>query len=161
MPQGRLYTVSFTEVAITTAVDMFEIAPADDKPCLVVGLFIGQSTDFAEQSTSQAEQIPFRVIRGHTTSGSGGAAAAEVDVGKSGTAAGFVAETNNTTAATAGTTVDLHCDVWNVFAGYPLWLPEGCEWPVSQADTSLVVRLASAPADSLDVSATLYVVEQG
>ena len=42
-----------------------------------------------------------------------------------------------------------------------LWLPEGCEWELSAADTSLVVRLAAAPADSLTMSGTLFVREQG
>ena len=32
---------------------------------------------------------------------------------------------------------------------------------MTQADTTLVVRLATAPADSLDMSGTLYVREQG
>lgn len=154
----RVYTVSFTEVAVTAAVDLFEIRPADDKPCEVIGLFIAQSSDFGD---AQSEIIPFRVIRGFTTSGSGGATPTPTPTQRSDAAAGFSAETCNTTGATTGTTVDVHADGWNVAAGYPLWIPDGCEWGVTQADTSLVIRLASAPVDSLDISATLYVREQG
>lgn len=158
MAQDRIYTVSFTQVAITTAVDLFELTPADDKPIEILGLFFGQSTDVGDAA---AEQIPYRVIRGHTTSGSGGTAPTPRPLNRSGVAAGFAAEVCNTTAATLGTAVDLHADVINIQAGEKMWLPEGCEWEASQADTTLVVRLAAAPADSITCSGTLYVREQG
>jgi hypothetical protein len=157
MAQGRLYTVSFTAVAVTVAVDLFELTPADDKPISVVGMMWGQSTDVGDAA---AEQIGFRVIRGHTTSGSGGTATTPQFLRGTDGAAGFTCETNNTTAASAGTTVDLHSDVMNVQAGYQLWLPEGCEWRASQANTTLVVRLAAAPADSITTHGTLYVCEE-
>lgn len=155
---GRCYTVSFSGVAVTAAVDLFELSPADDKPIEIYGMEIGQSSDFGD---AQAEQIGFRVIRGHTTSGSGGTATTARPPNRSDTAAGFAAETCNTTAASAGTTVDLHSGVINMQAGYPIWLPEGSEWGASQADTTIVVRLIAAPADSLTLSGTLYVREYG
>lgn len=158
MAQDRIYTVSFSAVAITAAVDVFELTPADDKPIEILGFFWGQSSDFGD---AQAEQIPYKVIRGHTTSGSGGGTATPRPLNRSGAAAGFTAETNNTTAASAGSPVDLHADVINVQAGEKLWLPEGCEWEASQGDTTLVIRLMGAPADSLTASCTLYVREQG
>lgn len=158
MGQDRIYTVSFTGVAITGAVDIFELTPTDDKPIEVFGFFWGQSSDFGDAA---AEQIGYRVIRGHTTSGSGGTATTPRPLNRSGAAAGFTAETNNTTPASVGSTVDLHADVINVQAGEKLWLPEGCEWEASQADTTLVIRLIAAPADSLTTSGTLYVREQG
>jgi hypothetical protein len=154
----RVYTVSFTEVAVTTAVDVFEIRPADDKPCEVIGLFMSQSTDFGD---SASEIIPYRVIRGFTSTGTGGATPTPTPVNRSDGAAGFQADTNNTGAATTGSTVDLHSGAFNIAVGEALWLPEGCEWSVTQADTTLVVRLASAPADSIDLSGTLYVREFG
>lgn len=155
---ARIYTVSFTGIAVTTAVDLFEITPADDKPIEVIGFFWGQSSDVGDAA---AEQIGYRVIRGHTTSGSGGTATTPRPLNRSDVAAGFAAETNNTTAATVGTTVDLHSDVVNMQAGEKLWLPEGCEWGATQADTTLVIRLAAAPADSITTSGTLYVREIG
>lgn len=155
---ARVYVVSFTEVAVSVAVDVFELTPADDKPIEVLGLFMGQSSDFGDAAS---ELLPYRVIRGHTTSGSGGTATTPRPLDRSGSAAGFAAETCNTTAATAGTTVDLHADTFHVATGEKLWLPDGCLWEASQADTTLVVRLASAPVDSLDLSGTLYVREWG
>lgn len=158
MAQDRLYTVSFTGVAVTTAVDIFQLTPADDKPIEILGFFWGQSSDFGD---AQAEQIGYRVVRGHTTTGSGGTSTTPRPLNRSGAAAGFTALTNNTTAATAGSTVDLHADVINVAAGEKLWLPEGCEWEASQGDTTILIRLIAAPADSITTSGTLYVREQG
>lgn len=158
MAQDRIYTVSFTAVSTTTITDFFELTPADDKPIEILGLFLGQGTDFGD---AQAEQREIRVIRGFTTSGSGGTATTPRPLNRSGAAAGFTAETMNTTVATTGTTHDLHADVINLQAGYMLWLPEGCEWECSQADTTMVVRLATAPTDSVTFSGTLYVREQG
>lgn len=150
--------MSFTGTAVTAAVDLFELTPADDKPIEVLGMVIGQSSDFGD---AQAEQIGFRVIRGHTTSGSGGSAPTPRPLNRGDAAAGFTAEVCNTTAASAGTTVDLWADVINMQAGYQVWLPETCEWGASQADTTLVVRLIAAPADSLTISGTLVVREWG
>lgn len=142
MADGRVYSVIATVTAVTAAVDLFEITPADDKPCEVVGLFIGQSSDFGDAA---AEMIPYTVIRGHTTSGSGGSAPTPRPLDRSDVAASFTAEVLNTTAATAGTTHTLHADTFNVQVGEKLWLPQGCEWEVTQADTTLVVRLAGRP----------------
>lgn len=153
---ARTYAVSFTEVATTAATDVFEIRPADDKPIEVIGLFLSQSSEFGD---AQAEVIPYRVIRGHSTSGSGGATPTPSPLDPSGAAAGFSAETNNTTAAKEGTTVDLYAGAFNVAVGEALWLPEGAGWGAVQGNTSLVVRLASIPADSIDLSGTLYVKE--
>lgn len=158
MAQNRIYTVAVNAVASPAAIfDLFEIRPADDKPLEVCGLFIGQSSDFGDAA---AEILALRVIRGFTTSGSGGSTPTPSPLNRSDSAAGFSAETMNTTVATTGTTVDLHNDAFNIQSGYPLWLPEGMEWELSQGDTSLVVRL-SAPADAVTISATLYVREQG
>lgn len=159
MGQARIYTVIFSAVAVTTTVDFFEIRPADDKPVDILGLFIGQSSDFGD---AQAELLPYTVVRGFTTTGSGGASPTPVPVGSSaGVAAGFTAKTCNTTLATTGTTTTPHSDTFHVASGEKLWLPEGCEWGCSQADTSIVVRLGTAPADSLTMSGTLYVKELG
>jgi hypothetical protein len=158
MSLGRPYTVEFEGVAVTAAVDLFEITPADDKPCEVYGLFVYQSSDVGDAA---AENIRYRVIRGHTTSGSGGSAPTPAALDRSGAAAGFTAETCNTTAASAGTTVNLHSGVFNIAVGEQLWLPDGSEWGVSQGNTTLVVRLMAAPADSLTMSGTLYVRELG
>jgi hypothetical protein len=155
---GRIYTVEFEAVAVTAQVDFFELTPADDKPVDILGLFLGQSSDTGDAAE---EILRYRVIRGHTTSGSGGAAPTPTPLRATSSAAGFTAETCNTTIASAGTTTNLHSGTFNVRAGEQLWLPDGCEWSAGQGNTTLVVRLMAAPADSLTMSGTLYVRELG
>lgn len=158
MGNHRIYTVEFEATAVTAQVDFFELTPADDKPVDIVGLFLSQSSDAGD---AQDELLRYRVIRGHTTSGSGGSAPTPRPLNRSDAAAGFAAETLNTTIAASGTTHNLHSDTFNVRGGLQLWLPDGCEWNASQTDTTLVVRLMAAPADSLTMSGTLYVREWG
>lgn len=152
---GRSYSVIFSAVAVTAAQDIFEITPADDKPVNILGLFIGQSSDAAD---AQDEMLQVSIIRGFTTSGSGGSAATPSPLDNIDTAAGFTAEVNNTTVANTGTSVTLHTDTFNVRAGYQVWFPPECYPRATQANTTLVVRI-TAPADSLTMSGTLYVQE--
>jgi hypothetical protein len=155
---GRIYTVPIVATAVTLQVDLWELTPADDKPIEIYGLFISQSSDAKDV---EDEQLAYSVIRGFTTSGSGGSAPTPSQLDRSGAAAGFTAEILNTTLAVTGTTVTLHAGAFNVRAGEPMWLPEGSEWDCSQADTRIVIRLGAAPADSLTISGTVYVRERG
>lgn len=153
---ARMYTVEAEGVAVTAAVDVVELSPADDLPVKICGLFLGQSSDVGDAAE---ELLRYRVIRGHTTGGSGGAAPTPRPLDPNDGAAGFAAETNNTTAASVGTTHNLHSDTFNIRTGEKLWLPEGMEWEADQGDTTLLVRLMAAPADSLTMSLTAYVRE--
>jgi hypothetical protein len=153
---SRIYTVEFEAVAVTAQVDFFEITPADDKPCRILALFLSQSSDVGDAAE---EILRYRIIRGHTTSGSGGAAPTPVVLGPIEAAAGFTAETNNTTIASVGTVTNLHSDAFNIRAGLQLVLTPEMQWGVSQANTTIVVRLMAAPADSLTMSGTIYVEE--
>lgn len=152
---GRTYTVSFDAVAVSAAQDLFEITPADDKPVEIVGLFIAQTSDVGD---AQDEILKYTIIRGYTTSGSGGSAHTPQPLSSIDTAAGFTAEVNNTTVASAGTAVTLHNDAFNVRAGLQLWFPPEARPMASQANTTIVVRIP-APADSLTMSGTIYVRE--
>lgn len=152
---ARCYTVTFNAVAITAAQDLFEITPADDKPVNLLGLFLGQTTDFGD---AQDETLGLQIIRGHATGGSGGSAPTPGPMDGIDTAAGFTAEVNNTTVATTGSTVTLWSDAWNVRAGYGLWFPEGTQPRASQANTTIVVRM-TAPTDSITANGTLVVAE--
>lgn len=155
---GRKYSVAFEGQAVTVAADLFEITPADDKPCRILGMVLSQSSDTGDAAE---EIIRFSMIRGHTVSGSGGASPTPAPLSASGAAAGFSAETCNTTAANTGTTVTLMADTFNIRSGYQVWFPPEAAPEVSQASTSLVVRMMAAPADSLTMSGTLFVEELG
>lgn len=158
MYQPRVYTVVFQAVAITVSQDLFEISPADDKPVQFLGLMLANSTDFGD---AQDEILRWSVIRGFTTSGSGGSAPTPNPTKRSDSAAGFAAEVNNTTKATTGTTKTLHADGFNVRVGCAFWWTPETTPEASQGDTTMVVRLESAPADSITFDGTLYVAEFG
>lgn len=155
---GRIYSVSFEGVAVTVAADLFELTPADDKPIEIVGMFLSQSSDVGDAAE---EMLRLEIIRGYTSSGSGGTSTTPQPIKRSVGAASFTAETCNTTGATTGTAVILHADAFNIRSGYQNWWPEGLEPEASQGDTTILVRMMAAPADSLTLSGTLYVREIG
>lgn len=153
---GRFYTVTFDNVALTTAADLFEITPADDRPVILHALHLSQST---ETGDTAEEMLRINIIRGHTTGGSGGSSATPVPANPGDAAASFTAETSNTTIASAGTTVTVFSEAFNVRSGMvQVWLP-GFQPVVTQANTTLVVRLSSTPADSISFSGTLFLEE--
>jgi hypothetical protein len=155
---SRTYSVVFDNVAVTAAQDFFEITPADDKPVELLGLLLAQSSDTGDAAE---EILRYSIVRGHATSGSGGTAPTPRPLDRRGSAAGFTAEVNNTTIASAGTGVTLLHDCFNVRAGLQVWFPPECYPEASQGDTTIVVRLLSTPADSLTMSGTLFLREQG
>ena len=152
---GRVYAIPFAAVAITAAQDLVEISPADDKPIELIGWHLGQTSDAGD---AQDEQLQLTVIRGHTSSGSGGTSATPAPLNPGDAAASFAAEINNTTIASSGTTVTLFASAWNVRAGSDVWLPEDVRPRASQGNTTLVVRM-SAPADSITANGVFWVRE--
>ena len=154
---GRTYSVICNAVAITAAQDLFEITPADDKPCEIVSIEIGQTTEAGDAAD---EMLGVQIIRGFTGSGSGGTAATPAPMRPADTAAGFTAEVNNTTLANTGTTATLHSAAFNVRAGWMFIPPLDARPVVNQGNTTMVVRL-TAPVDSVTFNATMVVRELG
>ena len=158
MEAGRAYPVTWdAATAITTAIDIFEILPADDKPVILDELTIWQTSDFGD---AQDEVLQVQVIIGYTTSGSGGAAGTVGRLFAGNVAASFTAECRNTTVATVGTPYIVHADGWNVRAPY-IWTPLPNWRPVGTQAIPLYVRLPVAPADSLTMNAMIKIREIG
>jgi hypothetical protein len=153
---GRVYSVNFENVAVTAAQDFFEISPADDHPVKLLGLFLSQSTEVGDAAE---EMMRVQVIRGHTSSGSGGSAQTPVPVDPGSPAAGFAAEVNNTTIAASGSTVILHSETFNERTGMAMWWTPETAPMAHQGNTTIVVRLLANPADSVTMGGTLYVEE--
>jgi len=154
---SRLYTVTFAGVAVTAQQDFFEVVAAAGKNCRIRALYLSQSSDVGDAAE---EGLSILLKSGSTTSGSGGSTPTPVPMNVTDAAAGFTAEANNTTKATAGTIVTHHADNWNIRVPYQLILPpEFCvELTGSRRFT---VELGTTPADSLTISGTLYVEEFG
>lgn len=153
-----VYTVSFDQQTIAAAsgdYDLFEIVPAANKPVEVVALSLGNKSEIGD---AQDEMLAYSIVRGNTTS-SNGTSATPQPTDPSDGAASFTAETVGSTPATAGTSVTLLADTFNVRAGLMLVLPPEMRPKVSQANTGLYVRLTTAVADDLTLSGTLWVRE--
>jgi hypothetical protein len=156
---ARVYSVEFEAQTIAAAsgdVDLFYIAPADDKPVCIVGMVAKTTSELQE---AQEEWLRWRIIRGHATVGSGGAAATARPVNENDIAAGFTARTLDTTIASAGTAVNMHSDAFQVRIGEVFWPPPEARIMCAQTATTIVVRLMAAVADDVTASGTLYVGE--
>lgn len=155
----RAYTVEFDGVTWTNGqgdIDIFSILPATQKPLELVAIEIAQSSELQE---AQEEQLRLRTIRGHTTVGSGGAAATARPTSPNDSAAGATCRTNDTTIASAGTGVNLWSTSFNVRVGYA-WgpVPAGLGIWVANAEY-LVVRLMAAVTDDIVASGTCAFIE--
>lgn len=155
---GRIYYVSWdAATAVTTILDIFEFAPADDKPILIHELHLWQTSDVGDAAE---EILGLSWRRRYTNSGSGGGTAVAIP-NETDTAAGFSLECRNTTVANAGTPDIVPLDGWNVRVPY-IWTPAEADRPFcSQPMTQWVWRLDAAPADSLTCNAMAIVEERG
>lgn len=155
---GRRYNIPFDNVSVSAAQDFWEIQPADDKPVRIMKVRLSNVGGTADAGDAQEELWRLSIVRGHTTSGSGGSSPTVSNVDRNGASAGFTAEINNTTiASTSGTTV------WT--GGFNVRVPDVWEWTpeeritASQADTTIVFRLLSTPADAVSMSGVMTVEE--
>jgi hypothetical protein len=123
---------------------------------LIHAIYLSQSSDVGDAAE---EMLRVKIIRGHTTSGSGGSAATPRPLDPNSPAAAMTAEVNNTTIASVGTAVDLHAEAFNIRSGWVFMPTPEARPKANQGNTTIVVRLMAAPADSLSVSGTLIVEE--
>ena len=156
---GRIYSATFDNVTVTNASgtqDWFELAPGTQKPVKVHAIFISQSSDVGDAAE---EILRYKVIRGHTTSGSGGTTVVPPPAdGNDTAAADSTLEVNNTTIASAGTAVDLHSEAFNIRVGLQLIFTPEMRPRVENAEL-LVVRMMSTVVDDLSMNGTIYFEE--
>lgn len=152
---GRKYAVTFSAVAVTAAQDLFDLAPASNKPVAIVSISLGQTTDSGD---AQDEQLQITLVRGNSTVGSGGSSATAAPLSPADTASGVTGRVNDTTVATSGTAVTLHTDVWNVRAGYTFMFPPDARPTCTSTETRICLR-QTAPADSVTMSGTIVFEE--
>lgn len=155
---ARMYSAAFESQAVTTAVDLFEIAAPSTAVVVIHSIIVGQSSDAGD---SQAEMLPITVKRA-ATSGSGGMSltAAKMQTGLA--SAGATVEALNTTRANAGSpsALAIIADTFNVQGGWQkIFTPE--ERIVLSPSERLVVGLEAAPSDSLTMSGTIVWEEIG
>jgi hypothetical protein len=148
-------------IVLSAEQDILEITVTEGRPCQLVGLTIAQ-VGTADMGDAQDESVMIRVICGFTTPGNGSTTGREF-LRPADPSPGFTARfgLSTNTLANAGSPRTVLCDAFNVRAGYQFWWPAGVEpTVVNTGGTSqlAVVRL-SAPADPINIVATLYVRE--
>ena len=153
---GRMYAINLSPTAITVAADLVEISPADDLPVLIHGFRVWQTTDTGDAAE---ELITLSWIRGYTTSGSGGSAGSAVPKNHRDAAAGFACEVGNTTAANTGTAVTAYSTGWNVRAPLEVVFTPEQRIRADQGNTTILLRMGAAPADSLTIGVSVDVEE--
>jgi hypothetical protein len=157
------FTATFSAVTVSAAQDVFEIVAHASSRVAICEILLGQYSDAGD---AEAELVGVQVIRGYTTSGSGGDSVTPANLAPWGRAAVTTVERNNTTVAKDGTGVVLLADVMNVQAGWayrPQYDPTN---PVSDeriwldVGDRLVVRI-TAPGDAVTMNGTIKFQEAG
>jgi hypothetical protein len=153
-----VYSAPMDALAFTAATDVFEITPAADRPILIYGMQLGQTTDLGDAN----EEVLRIGLYTDVSAGATGTALTEVPYSNE-SALGAVTTAvvaNRGTPSTGGTLIDII--PWNI--RIPLnWFPIpelrvklsaiAAEGPTSS------FRLMSAPGDSITVSGCLYWTE--
>jgi hypothetical protein len=154
----RVYTINGGPTANTVKIDFFSISPADDIPCSIHAVYIGQTSEFGD---AQDENLEVFLTRGGTamTAGSGGSAPTPQPLSSKEQAAGFTARALDTTIATFTSGVVVHRDAFNVRAGWQYIPAPEDRIVVSQANGGLSCSLNAAPADSVTWTITAYIGE--
>lgn len=152
-----VYTVQFNGVAATAQQDLFEIVGHASKPYVILGYSLSQTTEVGDAAE---EQLLILLKSGQTTSGSGGSAPTPVANDSSGGSAGFTAEVNNTTKASAGTIVTHEARAWNVRGPFDVLYTQEQQL-VMAAGRRATLELASTPADSITINGTMWIQEIG
>jgi hypothetical protein len=152
---GRVYTATFSGVAVTAAQDLFELTLPADMVVRILSCRIGQTSDAGDAA---AEMLPIAITR-YATNGSGGSSGVTSRPHHSGDAASTVTvDTNNTTQG--GTPVVVLADAWNVQAGW-LYQPPPDEMIYASPNSIIAIELPSAPADSITMEGSITFEEIG
>lgn len=163
MAGTRQYSVAFENVAITAVQDLFNIAPAADKPIKLYGLTLANVGGAADAGDAQEEmlRISIRRMLATVTNGTGGTTPTPVPLDQIDTASGATVRANDATtrASTSGTNHLWLPDGWNVRIPYAQWFPPEFCLEASLSTTRIIIGLDTAPADSLSVSGCAFFEE--
>ena len=154
---GRIYTVQFTDVAVTAQQDLFEIVAPADAVVAIHDIHLSQNTEVADAAE---EQLLLLLKSGQTTSGSGGTTPTAVPKEFGDAAFGGTTEVNNTTKASVGTIVTHYPWNWNVRVPFDrIFTPE--TRPILSPSRRATLELAKTPADSITMSGSITFEEIG
>lgn len=148
----RMYSVSFTDVAVSAAQDFFQIE-AVTVPATIHAIYLSQNSDVGDAA---AENLTVR-IRRVTDALTNVTAEAQCDTGDAAALADL--NVNDTTPLTTGAQT-LHPECWNIATPFVYLPPPELRIIVPVGDV-VTVNLVSAPADAITMSGVMYFSEQG
>ena len=155
MSTGRVYTVVFTDVAISATQDLFNFTSTSGMAIRLRRLILNQKT----LTAWEAKGFTIKILPATVTAGSGGSTPTPQKLTTTAAAATFTAHANDTTAATtSGTAVTSHSDDWVFLNGVDLLVPLGMN-VIAGPSQAIAVNLTTAPSASMTASGTAYIEE--
>ncbi len=148
----RMYTVSFTEVAVTAQQDLFQVE-ANTVPAVIHGVTLSQTSDVGD---SAAENLSIMIAR-VTDVVTDDLATVQADKGDATQLADVAI--NETSELTTGIEI-YHSEAWNIALPF-IWMPPPEMRLIVEIGNTVVVNLNTTPADSLTMSGTIYFSESG
>ncbi len=149
---GRMYSVSFTEVAVTAQQDLFQIE-AVTVPAIIHAVYLSQTSDLGD-AASEGLSI---LIRRVTDALVNVTAEAQCDPGDAAALADL--NVNDTTELVTGA-ANVHSEAWNILTPF-VYLPPPELRIVVDVGNCITVNLNTTPADSITMSGTMYFEEVG
>lgn len=152
---SRIYTVSFKNVSVAGAQDLFGILATANMALAIHAIELGQKT----LTGVEGKEIEFVRMPAVATVGNGGAAATPRPQVPNDPAATFTARVNDTVGqSTNGTEERVHAAVWMFLNGYYyMWAPE--QRPIIKPSQGFVCRLGTLPSAAMLSSGALTVEE--
>lgn len=146
---GFLYSAPQDAQAVSTAIDLYLLTVATDKPIVLHAIYLAQTTDLGD---TNEEVLRFGIYRG-VTGGGGGTDLTEVALNDLSPTAGTAVDGQGT-ASTGGTLIGHF--YWNIRQAGPIWLPTPEMRPrISAANDPVAVRLLAQPADAITLSSDI------
>ena len=158
MAVGRIYSITSNSVAVTGSQDICEIAPASNKIIKIHGWSVGAVGGTADAGDAQEELLSVSAIANATATGSGGTTITASPLNQNDAAAGFTAKANNTTKALGAATRTFYDSSWNNRSPNEFFFTPETQPAIANAQV-FILRLNTAPADSLSVSMTVWAEE--
>jgi len=155
MSSGRIYSVVFTDVAISATQDLFNFTSTANMAIRLRRLILGQKT----LNAWEAKGFTIKLFPATVTAGSGGTAPTPQKMFTTQGAATFTSRVNDTTAMTSnGTVVTSHSDDWVFTQGVDLLIPLGLNL-IAGPSQGIAVNLTTAPSAPMTASGTAYIEE--
>jgi len=147
-------TLSIVDLAFSTANDLAQITITDDRPLIITGLVIAQSSDLGDNAE---EVLRWNLLKGVTTGATGGTSLTVTKMQANGPTPGASGTSNWTTPSTGGTVVDR--GGFNIRVGEQKWYPPDMRPIFGQAESPISFRLVAAPTDAVTMTVIVYALE--